>query len=581
MIGRRDQASFPLIIISSLFLLLACFLPCVQAASPDPAWGRYGVIATADPLATQAGFEILENGGNAMDAALAAVYMLSVVEGYSSGIGGGEFWMIRVADSGEILAIDGRETAPAAAFRDMYVDSTGIVIPGMSTTGILAGGIPGSIAAREYIFENYASKSRREILEDAIEAAEDGFVVSPYKASYYAFLAPKIGMFEDSRRVMFRDDSTTWQTGDRLIQRDLANTLKRISRHGAQDFYHGETARQIVAFMEANGGLITMEDLENYEITVRTPVHGVYRGYDVYSMPPPSSGGVHIIQMLNVLEGWDVEQFGRYSARYYHHLTEVMEAAFADRAEYLGDPGFYDVPVAGLTSLEYAEQIRDEIPSLWAREIREPGNPRDFETIPEESPESGHTTHLSVIDRWGNMVALTSTINTGFGSGVILGNTGIWLNNEMDDFSAAPGQPNYFGLVGNEANAIEAGKRPLSSMTPTLILSEGEPFISVGASGGPKIITATLQTILNVVDFGADIQDAINAPRVHHQWKPDALFIDPDVSPDCAVSLYNMGHRVVRRWVGSGVQGVMIDLETGIMYGGADPRSGGSAAGVE
>ncbi len=554
-------------------LAVSCF--SAFAAAPPPAWSKKGMVSSADPLATEAGAKVLEEGGNAIDAALATAYMLNVVEGYSAGIGGGEFWVIYDAKTGKVTTIDGREVAPAAATRDMYVDSTGAVIPGLSTTGILAGGVPGSVAAREYAFEKFATMSRKRLMKPAIETAEDGFVVTPGQAAYFAYLAPKLGMFETTKAIMFKNDSTTWGAGDKLVQKDLAETFKRIAKNGRSEFYTGETAQEIARYMAANGGLITTEDLANFEITIREPVHGTYHEYDIYSMAPPSSGGVHLIQILNILEDWDLSQFGRNSARYYHHLGEAMEAAFADRAEYLGDPEFIDIPVEGLISKDYAAYLRSQIPDLWSDRFEGPGNPAMFENY----HESEHTTHLSVIDQWGNMVALTATINTGYGSGVVLGNTGIFLNNEMDDFAVAPGQPNFFGLVGKEANSVAPGKRPLSSMTPTIVLKDGKPFMAVGAAGGPKIITGTLQTFLNVVDFELDVQEAVSAPRIHNQWIPDELWVDWDISPDCAAELFRMGHKVVRKWVSSGVHAVMIDQETGIYYGGADPRSGGSAQG--
>lgn len=559
------------------FLLLPGVL---RAASADPAWGRNGIVATAHPLATEAALRVLQEGGNAMDAALAAVYTLDVVTGYSLGLGGGEFWVIRRADTGEVLTVDGRETAPAAATREMYLDSAGAVIPGLSSAGVLSGGVPGSVAAREYIFEHFATLRRPRLLRDAIRAAGEGFLVTPRDEEVYAVSQPLFERFETTRKVMLKPDGTTYRAGDILVQADLARTLKRIAQDGAREFYEGETAREIARYMAEHGGLITLEDLAGYRVEIREPVHGTYRGYDIFSMPPPSSGGVHLVQMLNILEGWDLPQFGRYSARYYHHLAEVMEAAFADRAEYLGDPAFYDVPVRGLTSKEYAAELRDRIPDLWARKVKGPGEPRAYEEADTSGFGRGHTSHLSIIDRWGNMVALTSSVNTWFGSGVILGNTGIFLNNTMDDFSLRPGYPNFYGLVGSEANAIAPGKRPLSSMTPTLILLDGKPFMAVGAAGGPRIITGTLQVILNVIDFGADIQNAVSDPRIHHQWKPDYLLLDLDISPDCASTLHAMGHTLLYRPTGSAVQGVMRDPETGMMFGGADPRAGGSAAGV-
>lgn len=574
---RNPLTVFSTIVICVLISSLSV-TPSIYAAADDPAWGTSGIVSSAHPIATEVGAGILEEGGNAIDAAIALSYALNVVEGYSAGIGGGEFWVIRWAKNGEVICIDGRETAPASAHRDMYLDSLGNPQPELSYTGILAGGIPGSVAAREKARELYATMSRKKLLKPGIDLAEKGFIVSPSQAEYYEYLAPKLEKFPTTKAILFRDDSTTWQAGDRLIQKDLAATYKRLSKFGNDDFYHGATAKEIARFMKEHGGLITLKDLEEYEVLIRKPVSGTYRGYDIYSMPPPSSGGIHLIQMLNILEGWDLQQFGRYSARYYHHLASAMEAAFADRAEYLGDPAFYDVPVEGLISKEYADELRGKINSIWHTNVKGPGNP--FVYMESDSLKPGHTTHFSVMDKWGNMVAVTSTINTGFGSGVVLGNTGIFLNNEMDDFSIAPGQPNYFGLIGKEANAIAPGKRPLSSMSPTLILKDGKPFMSVGGAGGPKIITGTLQTILNVIDFETDIQDAIADPRIHHQWAPGYLYVDKEISPDCLFKLFTMGHKISLRRPGSSIQGVLLDSEQNLFFGGWDPRGGGAAKGI-
>lgn len=563
-----------------LALLFILVNPC-QAASPAPAWGTKGMAATAHPLATEAARSILDEGGNAIDAALAAIYVLDVVTPYSEGLGGGEFWVVRWAKDGSTLTIDGRETAPAASTQDMYLDTSGTVIPGLSTYGVLAGGVPGSVAAREAALARYGSTKRSRIMRDAIQIAEQGFVLTPSQGEIFAAAGPYFTQWPTSAAVMFKSDTTTWSAGDLFVQRDLAETLKRISRGGADEFYRGTTAAEVVRFMEEHGGLITAQDMADYEPILREPVQGNYRGYEVYSMPPPSSGGIHLIQMLNMLEKWNLEQFDRYSSRYYHHLGEVMEAAFADRSEYLGDPAFVNVPTEGLTAKSYAEELRNQIGSLWERRVRAPGNPfLHMANPPDSLLKPSHTSHLSVIDKWGNMVALTTSVNTHFGSKVIVGGTGFFLNNTMDDFSIQAGHPNAFGLVGKQANAIAPGKRPLSSMTPTLILKDGEPFLSVGGAGGPRIITATLQTILNSIDFGADIQEAINDPRIHHQWSPDYLFIETDISPDCAQELHRMGHRVLRMNLGSVVQGVQYDPATGYFYGASDPRAGGVAAGI-
>ncbi|MCB2212229.1 gamma-glutamyltransferase [bacterium] len=562
-----------------LALLLVPFSS--NAAAPPPEWGTGGMIATAHPLATEAGWEVLNDGGTAIDAALAAIYTLDVVCGYSEGLGGGEFWVIRDGETGEVVCIDGREVAPAAAHRDMYIGPDSLVVPGLSEIGILAGGVPGSVAAREKALEMFGTMKRSRIMKRAIQHADEGYVISPPEARVYEGALPYFKVFPSTARVMLDEDSMTVGVGELHIQKDLARSLKKIADHGGDEFYQGSIADEIVRFMEENGGLITADDLANYHATVREPIHGTYRGYDVYSMPPPSSGGIHLVQMLNILEGWNLPQFGVRSVNWYHHLAEAMDLAFADRAEFLGDPDFVNVPVEGLISKAYADSLRGRIINIYDRHPRGPGNPLQYMDNPPDSLlKDGHTSHLSVVDQWGNMVALTTTVNTHFGSKVILGDTGIFLNNEMDDFSAQPGVPNYFGLVGTEANSIRPGKRPLSSMTPTIIVKDGQPFMAVGAAGGPKIITGTLQTILNVIDFGMDVQDAVSEPRIHHQWSPDYLYVSEDISPDVVHLLRQQGHSAVHYTPGSVVQAVLLDPETGLYFGAADPRSVGTAMGV-
>ncbi len=552
-----------------------------QAAAPPPEWGTDGMVSSAHPLATEAGWEILNSGGNAIDAALAVIYTLDVVTGYSEGLGGGEFWVIRNGETGEVICIDGREVAPLDAHRDMYIGLDSLVVPGLSETGILAGGVPGSVAAREMALDMFGSVPRKRIMRRAIQHADEGFVISPREAGTHALSAPYFKLFPTSAAVMLDEDSLTTQVGGRFVQKDLAKSLRMISKDGADAFYHGDIAKEIVRFMEANGGLITEKDLANYEPTIREPIQGTYRGYDVYSMPPPSSGGIHLVQMLNMLEGWNLEQFGARSVNWYHHLAEVMDLAFADRAQFLGDPAFVNVPTEGLVSKAYADSLRGRVTTIYDRHPRGPGIPQNYMDNPPDSLlKERHTSHLSVVDKWGNMVALTTTVNTHFGSKLILGDTGIFLNNQMDDFSAQPGVPNYFGLIGSEANAIAPGKKPLSSMTPTIIAKDGQPFMAVGAAGGPKIITGTLQTILNVIDFGMDVQDAVSAPRIHHQWTPDYLYVSTEIAPDVVHLLRQMGHPAVHYTPGSSVQAVHFDAETGLYFGAADPRGIGRALGV-
>lgn len=563
----------PLSVLPMLTVSLFLVWGRLFAASPLPVCGQDGMVVSASEYSSRAGIQILKAGGNAVDAAVAAAFVLGVVEQYSSGIGGGNFILIYLAESDSVIAIDGRETAPLKAHRDMYIDkSTGLPDPELSTTGILAGGVPGAVASLCLALERYGSGnfSLTEILAPSIELAENGFQVNRTYYRHLLFSALKLAMFPDSKAIYFKNDSTTYELGDTLIQKDLARTYRLLAESGPDAFYRGEIADKIVAFEKREKGLITLKDLENYHAKIRTPVRGTYRGCDIISMSPPSSGGVHLIQMLNILEGYNLSQMGHNSSRYIHTLAEAMKPAFADRAEYLGDPDFVQIPVDTLISKGYAEILRNGIHSFQPAKAKS----GDFQ----EAASGGHTTHLSVMDRWGNMCAITATVNTTYGSGMTIAGTGIILNNEMDDFSAAPGQPNFFGLIGTEANSIAPGKRPLSSMTPTFVLKEGKGVMVLGSPGGPKIITAVLQTIINVLDFGMDIQAAVSAPRIHHQWLPDVVFIEAEVPQDVLENLVAKGHRI-HIGGGSTVEAIYYEAETGMMYGGADPRSEGKAMG--
>ena len=542
------------------------------SAYPTPEYARNGMVVSASELASQAGVGILQAGGNAIDAAVATAFALGVVEQYSSGIGGGNFIVIYLADMDSAITIDGREKAPLKAHRDMYIDKqTGEIIPGLSTTGILAGGVPGAVASLAMALERYGSGniSLAEALEPGIRLAEEGFPVNLTYRQHLEYAAPKLYQFPENRRIYFKQDTLVWDIGDTLKQPDLAWTYRRIADYGAEDFYRGEIARRIVDFMKRENGLIAAKDLERYQAVVREPVRGTYRGYEIISMPPPSSGGIHLVQMLNILEGYSLAQMGHNSSRYLHTLAEAMKPAFADRAKYLGDMDFVKVPVDTLISKGYAEILRSRISPYQSSSV-EAG---------EFTLEEGHTTHLSVMDKQGNMCAITATVNTTYGSGMTIAGTGIILNNEMDDFSAAPGKPNFFGLVGAEANAIAPEKRPLSSMTPTIVLQEGQPLMVLGSPGGPRIITAALQTILNKIDFGMDIQAAVSAPRIHHQWKPDMIFMEAEIPADVVDNLVAKGHRVYIGGVGATVEAIYIDREAGLIFGGADPRSEGAAVG--
>ena len=558
-------------IVCSLFWL-AVWVGQLFAAAPKPVYGRNGMVVTASEYASQIGVDILKNGGNAVDAGVAAAFALGVVEQYSSGLGGGNFIMIYLADFDSTVAIDGREKAPLKAHRDMYIDrNTFLPIPELSTTGVLAGGVPGAAASLCLALEDYGTMKLSDILQPSIKLADKGFIVNRTYNEHLIFAASKLAMFPASKAVYFKNDSTVWELGDTLVQKDLAWSYRQIAEFGPGAFYTGEIAYRIAGFMKREKGLITLKDLEKYEAKFRPPVRGTYRGFEIVSMPPPSSGGVHLIQMLNILEGFNLTQFGHNSSQYLHTLTEAMKPAFADRAQYLGDPDFAEVPVDTMISRGYAEYLRLRISPYQSGTV----NAGKFET----EGVKNHTTHLSVVDKWGNMCAITATVNTTFGSGMTIDGAGIILNNEMDDFAAAPGQPNFFGLVGAEANSIQPEKRPLSSMTPTFVIKDGRGVMALGSPGGPRIITAVLQTILNTIDFGMDIQEAVSRPRIHHQWKPDVLYIESEIPADVVQNLVAKGHRIKISGAGSTVEAVFIDNESGLLLGGADPRSEGKAVG--
>lgn len=544
-----------------------------RAASPLPAWARNGMVVSAHPLASQIGLDILKAGGNAVDAAVATAFALGVVEGYSSGIGGGSFTLVHLANRWETLVIDGREEAPAAAKPDMYVDkSSGQVIPELSTVGVTAVGVPGHMAALALLLDRYGSMTLGQVLEPSVALADSGFELSQTYVRVLENQREKLLRFPSTFAVFFHADSTLLGLGERLVQHDLSQTYAMIADEGESAFYRGEIARSIVRAMKSESGLITAKDLEDYQPEVRIPLLGSFRGYTIFTVPPPSSGGVHLIEMLNILERYDLGYLGHNSSETIHLLAEAMKRAFADRAVYLGDPDFVYVPVSGLISKGYADSLSRGVSRFHASEVRRAGDPYPF-------TEGQHTTHLSVVDRWGNLVAMTATINTGFGSGYVVPGTGILLNNEMDDFSIQPGVENFYGLVGSEANAIAPGKRPLSSMTPTFVFFQGRPFLILGSPGGPRIITTVLQVISNVIDHGLNVQEAVDAPRVHHQWRPDRLYLEDGIPADVIRNLVSMGYEVQQGGAWSAVEAILIDLETGMIYGGSDSRLEGAAKG--
>ncbi len=539
-------------------------------AADEAAHAKRGMVATVHPLATDAAVAVFRNGGNAIDAAVAAGLTLGVVDGYNSGIGGGCFILIRAAD-GRIAAIDGREMAPAAATPGMFlVDGKGDTR--LSQTGALASGVPGALAAYAIAVEKFGSKPLKELLEPGARLAEEGFPVSASYAARIQAEAADLRRFEGSRKLFFREDGSPLRKGDLLKQADLAKTYRGIAEHGPKWFYRGPVAEGIGKWMKDNGGLLTAEDFVNYAAISREPIRSKYRGYDIIGMPPPSSGGVHVAQMLNILENFDLKALNQQPAERIHVMAEAMKLAFADRAYWLGDPDFAKVPM-GLTDRGYAAALAAKIDPSRVIEVKEHGTPPEWE----EDVFKRHTTHFSAADAEGNWVAITATVNTTFGSKVIVPGTGVILNNEMDDFSIQPGVPNAFGLIGSEANRVEAGKRPLSSMSPTLVMRDGQPVLAVGAAGGPTIISQVLLAIVGVVDLEMSAAEALAQPRFHNQWSPGTLRIEEKMGEGIMVKLEAKGHRL-QKVGGLGIsQAVARDGDR--LIGVHDPRVAGKAAG--
>jgi gamma-glutamyltranspeptidase/glutathione hydrolase len=509
--------------------------PLANAASPAPAEGENGMVVTAQHLATDVGLAVLEGGGNAVDAAVAVGYTLAVTYPTAGNLGGGGFMTIRLAD-GTTTFLDFRERAPLAATKNMYLDDKGEPVPGASTDTYLAIGVPGSVAGFEAARERYGTMERAALIAPALTLARDGFALEAGDVASFADGNDMLAQDPAAAKI-FLNDGGPLPLGATLVQSDLAGTLQAISEGGVDAFYKGETADLIVKASAANGGILAKADFENYKVRELEPVKCDYRGYDIVSSPPPSSGGLIICEILNILEGYPIGYLGYGSAETTRLMVEAMRHAYVDRNTALGDPDFVDNPVAKLTSDAYAEEIRSQIDPYRA------GVSADL--TPAGFGESTETTHYSIIDKDGNAVAVTYTLNGSFGTGKVAEGTGILLNNEMDDFTMKPGVPNLYGLVQGEANAIEPGKSPLSSMSPTIVSRDGKPFMVIGSPGGSRIITITLEAIINVIDHGMDLQEAIDAPRVHHQWLPDKVYIEPRaLSPDTLRLLAGEGYDV-------------------------------------
>lgn len=552
-----------------VFLSVPSFL---QAQSDlEPVRGQHGMVASSSEIATRVGVDILKKGGNAVDAATAVGLALAVTHPTAGNIGGGGFMLVRMND-GRCAAIDYRETAPTAATQDMYLNEKGEVAPGASTVGHRAVGVPGSVAGFALALEKFGSMKWADVVEPARRLAGEGFTVSRALAEDLRE-AKALAQFTESRRV-FLNDGKFFDGGDTLRQPELAETLTRLRERGPREFYEGRTAQLIVDEMKTNGGLITPEDLQSYQPVIREPLRGTYRGYEIITMPPPSSGGAALIEMLNMLERHDVASLGYDSSTKYHLLIEVMRRAFADRADFMGDPDVVKIPVRGLISKGYAAHLAKSIDLGRATPS---SDVRHGDPVPYESPQ---TTHFSIVDAAGNAVANTYTLNTEYGSGVTVRGAGFLLNNEMDDFTSKPGVPNAYGLIQSERNAIAPGKRPLSSMTPTILLKDGKLFMVVGTPGGPTIINTVLQVIVNVIDHGMNIRQAVETPRIHHQWLPDRVDWEPSgMARDVRESLEKMGHKLASKEKPFGdAQGIMIDPSTGTRWGASDPRGGTGAA---
>ena len=559
--------------ISFIFIILT-LISGLQAGSRNPVRGKNGMVVTSHELASQVGIEILKKGGNAVDAAVAVGFALAVVHPTAGNIGGGGFMVIRFPD-GNSTTIDFREKAPLKAHRYMYLDESGEIIEDLNMKGYLASGVPGSVVGLTTALEKYGTQKLKKVIAPAIKLAKNGFPVSYNFFNDLVRLKDVFLEFPASAEKFLKDNNEPYEEGQIFKQPDLAKTLKLIASKGADAFYKGKIADLIAEDMAKNGGLITKEDLALYQAIERQPVRGSYRGYELISMAPPSSGGIAVIQTLNILEDFDLKQLGFNSSQYIHLLAETFKQVYCDRAKYLGDNDFVDVPIQMLIDKKYADSLRLHISQSTATPADQisPGQPPIYE--------GNHTTHYSIIDKDKMTVAVTTTINSGYGSKVVIAGAGFLMNNEMDDFAAKPGAPNYYGLVSYDVNAIEPEKRMLSSMSPTIIAKDGKVFMTVGAMGGARIITSVIQAILNVIDFKMTVQEAIDAPRIHHQWLPDKIKAEKfALSIDVIKNLTLLGYELAEgKYYFSEAHAIVVDAEEGVYLGAADSRFEGNAVG--
>jgi len=564
-------------------LVVVSLTNAVWAAPMRPVRAPHAMVASVHELASRTGVEMMQAGGNAVDAAVATGFALAVVHPQAGNLGGGGFMLIRMAD-GVARFVDYREKAPAAATANMYLDAQGNVIENASLVGYKAIAVPGSVAGLAYAQKNYGKLALAQVMEPAIQLARDGFALAWEDAE--DLRDDQLTKFPESKRI-FQRDGNYYKPGEIFRQPELARTLERIAKN-PDDFYHGALARELSASLQKGGGLITADDLAQYEVKERPAIRGTYRDYELISAPPPSSGGIVLIEILNILEGYDLTKFGNQSAQMIHLAAEAYRRAFFDRAEFLGDPDFAKIPVAQLIDKKYAAGWRESIDPEHAsvsKALQRPAVFNELERYAQQHPpatsvrEPENTTHYSVVDPAGNAVAVTTTLNDTLGSHVTAEGLGFLLNDEMDDFAAKQGVPNAYGLIQGPANAIGPAKRPLSAMTPTMVLKDGKLFLVLGSPGGPTIITTVASVLTGVVDFGLDIQEAVNAPRFHHQWLPDEIRLEDRVSPDTLRLLKGKGHKLqIGHFWGDG-ECIAIDPKTGERLGASDGRNNGKAVG--
>ena len=561
-----------------LLIILILNLSLITKAS-EPVTSKHGMVVSASTIAARVGVEIMKKGGNAVDAAVAVGFALAVTYPYAGNIGGGGFMVINL-QNGKNTTIDFREKAPLAASRNMYLNKNGKYIPALSQEGTTSTGVPGSVAGLIYALEKYGTMDLEDIIQPAIDLAKNGWMLDYKTAKLIKSTLPEFKKYPSSYKI-FSKNGKPYKEGDIFRQPDLAWTLEQIKEKGNNGFYKGKVAELLIKQIRLLGGYITQKDLDRYKVVERKPVLGTYRGYEIVSMPPPSSGGIALVELLNILENYHFKSSDWGSSEYIHRLVEAMKYVYADRTYNLGDPDFYDVPVNKLTSKKYAKTIFDKIEKAGDNAI--PAEQISYYK-PLHYQESTETTHYSVYDENGNAVSVTTTLNSAFGSKIVVDSAGFLLNNEMDDFSAKPGEPNQFGLLGTEANSIQPEKRMLSSMTPTIVLKNNKPYIIIGSPGGSTIITVVLQVILNCIDFNMNISKAITVPRIHNQWYPDVVYSEKfALNNDTIKNLVKMGYHLAnisRKFRILGLaEGIMIDNMNHIIYGAADPRGSGSAEG--